>query len=447
MKVTPRNMVRAALVLTAAGVIGAIGACKNDSGTNPPPPPPPPPPPAIRAPIGLTATAVSATGINLAWTDSATNETGFRVDRCSGAACTTFAQVGTNLAANTVAFSDTGLVASTSYSYRVRAFNATDSSAWSTTATATTLAAGAGSITLIGAGEITTCSSLGNAATATLIDNQIKADSNTIVFTTGNNIASGSGSTDPNACFGPTWGKFLTAKGGMHVALGDMDFRSVGGAANVYSYFGNSAGAPTGYYSFNAGSWHIIVLNTTSEQTPGTCGWSTDGAPGGSRCDTVATHPELTWLTQDLATNTKPCILAISWERRLYTTGAPDPGKLGRNANLNAIAEALYASGADVLVSAKDKQYERFPKSDPDGAANPKGFAQFIVGTGGRSLDRMNAATGGNPVAAQFGGVTGTADSWGVMKFTLHDGSYDYEFIPTAAGGFTDKSTSSVACN
>ena len=444
MKVTPRNMVRAALVFTVAGVIGAVGACKNDNGTNPPPPPPPPPPPAIRAPIGLTATAVSATKINLAWTDSATNETGFRVDRCSGPACTNFAQVGTNLAANTVAFSDSGLTASTSYSYRVRAFNATDSSAWSSTVSATTLAAGASGITLIGAGEITTCSSVGNSATAALVDNQIKADSNTIVFTTGNNIASGSGNTDPSTCFGPTWGKFLTAKGGMHVALGNMDFQSVGGADKVYSYFGNSAGAPTGYYSFNAGSWHIIVLNTTSEQTPGTCGWSTDGAPGGSRCDTVATHPELAWLLQDLNSNTKPCIMAISWERRLYTSTS---GTLGRNANLNAVASALYAAGADILVSAKDKQYERFPKLNVDGAPDPKGFAQFIVGTGGRSLDHMNAAASGNPVAAQFGGVTGTPDSWGVMKFTLHDGSYDYEFIPTAPGGFTDKSTTSVACN
>lgn len=441
MKVTPRNMVRAALVLTAAGVIGAIGACKNDNGTQPPPPPPPPPPPAIRAPIGVTATPVSATGINLAWTDSATNETGFRVERCSGAACTTFAAVDTNLAANSVAFSDTGLTASTSYSYRVRAFNATDTSAWSTTATATTLAVSGGSgITLIGAGEITTCASAGNSATAALIDNQLKTDSNSIVFTAGNNIASGTGTTDPNTCFGPTWGKFLTDKAGMRVALGDMDFKSVG-AANVYSYFGSSAGAPTGYYSFDAGSWHIVVLNSTAEGA-GKCAWSMDPISR-TNCTSSAT-PELDWLQSDLTANTKPCLMAISWERRLYTSST---GTLGRNSDLNAAAEMLYAAGLDVLVSAKDKQYERFPKLNVDGATDPKGFAQFIVGTGGRSLDHMAAPVSGNPVAAQFGGVSGTPDSWGVIKFTLHDGSYDYEFIPTVAGGFTDKSTTSVACN
>src|ERR1043166_3564598 len=387
MKVTSRNMVRAALVFTAAGVIGAFGACKNDNGTNPPPPPPPPPPPAIRAPIGLTATAVSATKINLAWTDSTTNETGFRVDRCSGAACTNFAQVGTNLAANTVAFTDSGLTASTSYSYRVRAFNATDSSAWTSTVSATTLAAAASAITLIGAGEITTCSSIGTSQTAALIQSQVTADPNTIVFTAGNNVAD-SGAGNYSTCFDPTWGKF---KSNMHAALGDMDFKSTNGTA-PYEYFGAAIGSSKGYYSFDAGSWHIIVLNTTAEGA-GKCAWS-----------------------------------------------------LGPNSDLNSAAEMLYAAGLDVLVSAKDQQYERFPKLNVDGAADPKGFAQFIVGTGGRSLGAMHTPLTGNPVIAQYGNTGGPDKGYGVVQFTLHDGSYDAKFVPTTGNTFAD-SVSSVACN
>ena len=429
MKVTPRNMVRAALVFTAAGVIGDIGACKNDSGTNPPPPPPPPPPPAIRAPIGLTATAVSATGINLAWTDSATNETGFRVDRCSGAACTNFAQVGTNLAANSVAFSDTGLTASTSYSYRVRAFNATDSSAWSTTATATTLAAGASAITLIGAGEITSCASPGSSQTAALVQNELTANSKAMVFTVGDNLFdTTSANRSYKNCFDPTWGKFKT---NMHAAVGQMDFMSVGSSDSVYSYFGASAGAPTGYYSFDAGSWHVIVLNT-APWGQGACSYAPSNAT--NNCAGKA-HPEIDWLAADLAANTKPCLMAISWERRLYTTAT---GSLGRNENMNDVVPMLTAAGLDVLVSAKDKQYERFPKLNVDGATDPKGFAQFIVGTGGRSLDTMHPATGGNPVAAQ-------SASLGVVKFTLDSNSYKWDFIPTAAGGFTDSGT--ATCN
>jgi len=75
------------------------------------------------APGGLTATAASTRQINLSWTASTDNVgvTGYKVERCSGAACSNFAQVATP---TTTTFNDTGLTASTSYSYRVRATDA-----------------------------------------------------------------------------------------------------------------------------------------------------------------------------------------------------------------------------------------------------------------------------------------------------------------------------------
>ena len=94
-----------------------------------------PTPPA--APTGLTATATSSSAITLAWSDNSTDETGFAVERCSGSGCSGFTQVAT-VSAGVTAFSDAGLTASTSYSYRVRAFNAAGSSGHSNTAGATT---------------------------------------------------------------------------------------------------------------------------------------------------------------------------------------------------------------------------------------------------------------------------------------------------------------------
>ena len=78
------------------------------------------PPPA---PTGLTATAVGSGQINLAWSASTDNVgvTGYRVERCQGAGCTSFAQVATP---SGTSFSDTGLAQGTSYSYRVRAVDA-----------------------------------------------------------------------------------------------------------------------------------------------------------------------------------------------------------------------------------------------------------------------------------------------------------------------------------
>ena len=98
----------------------------------------PPVPPA--APSGLGATAVSTSQINLAWTDNASNETGFKIERCSGEGCSGFAQIAT-VGANVTAFANTGLAASTSYSYRVRAYNEGGDSNYSDPATAVTQAA------------------------------------------------------------------------------------------------------------------------------------------------------------------------------------------------------------------------------------------------------------------------------------------------------------------
>ena len=78
---------------------------------------------APSAPANVQTTAVSSTQIDLTWTASTDNVgvTGYRVERCTGSTCTTFAQVG---ASATNSYSDTGLGAGTTYRYRVRATDA-----------------------------------------------------------------------------------------------------------------------------------------------------------------------------------------------------------------------------------------------------------------------------------------------------------------------------------
>ncbi|HYC93637.1 MAG TPA: N,N-dimethylformamidase beta subunit family domain-containing protein [Thermoanaerobaculia bacterium] len=95
-------------------------------------------PPA--APTGLTATAVSASRIDLAWTDNATDEASFRIERCTGAGCTSFALL-TTRPANSTSHSDTTAADNTTYVYRVIAINPHAESAPSNSATATTPAA------------------------------------------------------------------------------------------------------------------------------------------------------------------------------------------------------------------------------------------------------------------------------------------------------------------
>jgi hypothetical protein len=99
--------------------------------------PPPPPPPAPAAPTNLTATAAGTSRIDLGWSDNATNETGFNIERCQGDGCSNFAEIAT-VGANVSSFANTGLAASTTYRYRVRARNAGGFSDYSNEASATT---------------------------------------------------------------------------------------------------------------------------------------------------------------------------------------------------------------------------------------------------------------------------------------------------------------------
>jgi subtilisin family serine protease len=91
---------------------------------------------APNAPQSLVATAVSSTQVNLSWSDTSDNETGFRIERALGTTGT-YATVAT-VAAGTTSYSNTGLSASTTYTYRVFALNNTAVSASSNTFTVTT---------------------------------------------------------------------------------------------------------------------------------------------------------------------------------------------------------------------------------------------------------------------------------------------------------------------
>ncbi len=88
-------------------------------------------------PSGLSATAVSNSQINLNWTDGSNNETGFRIERCTGISCSSFLQIAT-VGANVTSYSNTGLTANTGYTYRVRAYVSGANSAYTNSASAAT---------------------------------------------------------------------------------------------------------------------------------------------------------------------------------------------------------------------------------------------------------------------------------------------------------------------
>jgi Fibronectin type III domain len=93
--------------------------------------------PPLVAPVNLDATALSRSQIRLRWQDNGGTEDGFRIERCQGVACTTFAEIAV-VEHDMTTYVDSGLLRNTAYTYRVRAFNAGGGSGYSNTATAKT---------------------------------------------------------------------------------------------------------------------------------------------------------------------------------------------------------------------------------------------------------------------------------------------------------------------
>ncbi len=111
-----------------SGAAPDLGAIEVSGGTTTQPP---------LAPSGLSATTVSSSQINLAWADNSTNESGFRIERATGTGA--FAEIAV-VGANATSYQSAGLAGSTTYTFRVRAYNSAGISAYSNTASATTQA-------------------------------------------------------------------------------------------------------------------------------------------------------------------------------------------------------------------------------------------------------------------------------------------------------------------
>jgi hypothetical protein len=254
---------------------------------------------------------------------------------------------------------------------------------------------------LIAAGDIASCSSTGDEATAALL-----AGLGGTIATLGDNAYESGTAAEFSNCYDPTWGQYLS---NTRPAPGNHEYNTAG-AAGYYGYFGSAAGDPAkGYYSYDLGAWHIIVINSNCSSIGG-CG---------------AGSPQEVWLRGDLASHPAACTLAY-WHHPLFSSGPH-----GDQAYMAPIWQALYEGGADVVLSGHDHDYERFAPQTPGGVADAAfGIREFVVGTGGRS----HYATGA-PVANS---EVRNSTAYGVLKMTLHDSSFDWQFVPVAGQSFTD---------
>src|SRR5207248_590648 len=151
-------------------------------------------------------------------------------------------------------------------------------------------------------------------------------------------------------------------------------------AQGYHDYFGSIA--PADYYSYDVGAWHLIALASDNG--------SISNARGSA---------EETWLRNDLVAHPNQCTLAY-WHEPRFTSG-------------------LFA-----------------PKTPSGTRDDARGIVEIVAGTGG-----VSHYTSGSPIANS---VVQNDTSFGVLKLTLHPGSYDWQFMP-ATGNFSD--SGSRACH
>ena len=256
---------------------------------------------------------------------------------------------------------------------------------------------------LVGAGDIGNCDLTGVELTA----QQLESFPNAAIFTLGDNTYPDGKPIEYQNCFDFTWGKY---KMRTHPSSGNHDYLTQN-ASGYYGYFGAAAGDPgKGYYSYDLGDWHIIVLNSNCEFVGG--------------CNSGS--PQEEWLKNDLAANPALCTLAY-WHHPLFSSG-----EHGNNAQMIDLWQTLYASGADLVINGHDHNYERFAPQDPEGNPDPvRGIRQFVVGTGGGEL--RNVTSSHEPNSEMV-----IANTYGLIKLDLNPTSYSWRFLPVAGSTATD---------
>jgi acid phosphatase type 7 len=261
------------------------------------------------------------------------------------------------------------------------------------------------SAVLVGAGDIGDCTQTAVTETAKLLDPVAG-----VVFTLGDNVYNGATMSNYTGCYGPNWGRQLSRT---KPAVGNHDYDGSSLTAYLTYFAATGAAGPEGegYYSYEAGPWHVIVLN--------------------SQIPIGAGSVQLLWAQSDLAASKASCTLAY-WHHPLFSSAQNGP-----QAFVKDLWRVLYQYGVDVVLNGHDHAYERFGLQDPDGKPDAlRGIRQFTVGTGGATLYGFGSPTANSQIHSS---------THGVLKLNLEANAYVWQFISIAGQTFYD--SGSGACH
>ena len=181
---------------------------------------------------------------------------------------------------------------------------------------------------LVGAGDIADCKALSGAAKTAILLDHVEGT----VFALGDTAYENGAPKEFEDCYAPTWGRH---KARTRPAVGNHEYRT-DFANGYYNYFGAAAGDPAkGYYSYDLGQWHVVVVNSNCKQV--------GGCKAGS--------PQEQWVRQDLAAHPAACTVAM-WHHPLYSSGDH-----GDDKSMRDIWQATQADRALQTLDEEDGAY------------------------------------------------------------------------------------------
>jgi hypothetical protein len=243
---------------------------------------------------------------------------------------------------------------------------------------------------------------------------------------------------DYQTCLDPAWGQFRSR---IWAALGEKEQDSATGMADgADAYFGPDRVGPAGknYYSFNLGTWHVVVLNAVS------------GGPQRPVPYYLGSE-QSKWLWDDLKANQNTRCTLVFWHDPMWissndpaTPNDPYPNHGYRNQPMRGIWMYLYQWNADLVINGGMHIYERFGPmryegtyTNPDPAEfradSARGIRQLTSGLGGSGPVETPAFLGTHPLSEYRSGGNG------VLKVTLGSDAYTWVFINTRWSTIMDR--------
>lgn len=215
--------------------------------------------------------------------------------------------------------------------------------------------------------------------------------------------------SDYEQVYGPSWGRVRAVT---RPAIGNQEYK-VHDANTFTDYFGSNApDASKGWYSYDLGAWHVVVLNSNCELIGG--------------CD--GDSEQVRWLMNDLQHDHHRCTVAY-WHHPRWSTGL-----YGGDGRVDQFWRTLALFRVDVAIAAHEHDYERFEPIGVDGRPSPTGITSFVAGASGQAVYGPDDTVGGGTGAAERRAQQAASEiridrTMGALFLTLGETSFEWRYV------------------